>query len=76
MINYKTVSLRSPKLSKNQRDFYPKRVKVLSSMPKIDLVSEGLNNLKKHKENELHKKNWQLDFIKTGTPYLGDAFFS
>lgn len=73
--NFKTVSLQGIQLTRRQKEFERSRSNILRNMQKRDLVSTALNNLQKHKEQgaKAHQP-WTLDFVKTGTPYLGDTF--
>lgn len=76
MSNLKTVSLQGVQLTKNQKRHLEeqKRVKFLNSTL-TSLVDQALSNLQNHKDQGGKAlKPWQLDFVKTGTPYLGDAF--
>lgn len=74
--NFKTVSLQGAQLTKNQKRHLEeqKRVKFLNSTL-TSLVDDAFSNLEKHKEQgRPATKLWQLDIVKTGTPYLGDVF--
>lgn len=73
--NFKTVSLQGIQLTRRQKEFERARSNILRNMPKLDLVSGALISLQKHvEEGRKATKTCQLDFVKTGTPYLGDIF--
>lgn len=75
MTNFKTVSLQGIQLTSRQKYFEEQRARAVSKRPKIDLVTGALKNLEQHKGQGGNAfKPWQLDFVKTGTSYLGDAF--
>jgi len=76
MSDFKTVSLQGIQLSKNQKRHLEDKKKVSFLNTNLtSLVDDALSNLEKHKEQGRPAiKAWQLDFVKTGTPYLGDVF--
>lgn len=78
MTKFKTVSFQGIQLTKNQkRQLADKRKIVFLNTTLTSLVDEAFLNLKKHKEQGRPAiKVWQLDSVKTGTPYLGDVFIN
>lgn len=78
MTNFKTVTFQGLQLTKNQKRQLEdkKKVAFLNTTLK-SLVDEAFLNLQKHKEQGKPAiKVWQLDSVKTGTPYLGDVFIN
>lgn len=78
MTNFKTVTLQGLQLTKSQkRQLEDKKKVAFLNTTLTSLVDEAFLNLQKHKEQGRPAiKVWQLDSVKTGTPYLGDVFIN